>query len=164
MFLWVITISKLVVFSIVFRIAVSENEKRPCIHKCCPLGLALLPHEKEGASEVEKFDCEKYDIPFEIKNIDKYVIIYNFKCPYGKVPVWILADEFDFSENGELILPVDNETTIIKSPIEYCVNYTNGSTIISVVLCVEKEPEQAAYVGKLLKICILLLLFIFRLR
>lgn len=155
MYLRFITVSKLVVISLVFRIAVSDCERRPCIHKCCPLGLALLPHVKDDASDLDKFDCEKCDIPFEIKNIDKYEIIYNFKCPYNMVPVWILGDEFDFSVNGELILPVDNETTLIKIPSEYCVNYTNGRTIISVVVCIEKEPEQAAYIGKLLNILLL---------
>lgn len=151
MYLRIIIISKLAVISVVLQIAVSECEKRPCIHKCCPLGFALLPHKREDASELEKFDCEKCDIPFQIKSIDKYEIIYNFKCTYGKVPVGIVGDEFDISEKGELILPVDNETTIIKSPSEYCVNYTSGSTIISLVLCFENEPEQATYIGKKLK-------------
>lgn len=131
----------LIIASLDLRIVYSECGLKPCIRKCCRPGLALIPNS-------EKYSCKDFDSGFDIVT-EKYEIRYESNCLEGKVPVAILADSFNFSYIGELILPTDNETVLIKPPNEYCINYTIGSDIISAVLCLDGEPDETSnYIGK----------------
>lgn len=131
---------KLMIVASVLQLVLSECIWLPCIRKCCPPGSALL-------FDSTKYVCQKYDVPLKIENFHEYEIIYEANCSIGKVPTDIISDEFSFSAQGELVLPINNGT-IRKSPNEYCINYTDGG-IISAILCTDREPDQpAVFIGK----------------
>lgn len=137
-----INVSNVLIVSSVLQVVLSGCGSKPCIRKCCGPGLALLETSV-------KYTCQNYEVPLSIDNIDQYEIVFEAKCLEGKVPVEFFSDSFVFSVSGELIL-IENETTLVKPPNDYCINYTDGKTILSAVLCLENEPDEPSnYVGKL---------------
>lgn len=138
-FLFKIFISKLLIFSAVWQIVSSECGSKPCIRMCCPQGMVLLPN-------LTTYTCQNYRFHSKIENEERFKIIYENKCPERQSTVDCNPEEFVFFDNGSLFLAFDNETTLQKPPNEYCINYTDGSTI-TVLCCTEEEPDQQV-IGK----------------
>lgn len=130
------------VFVSVLQVVLSECGSRPCLRFCCPPGSVLI-------DDSMNVTCQKCDVSSVIPNSDRYQIVYEDNCLDGQFPTDIVGDEFDFSPDGDLVLSF-NEQIIRKPPNEYCINYTNGSDFISLILCINLELDQpdAVYTGK----------------
>lgn len=106
------------------------------VTKCCSPGFFLLPN-------VTKFTCQPDGVNFVTAESS-----VEFKCSEEKFATSFLIQSFNFSFDSELIIYYGNETFSFSTN-DYCVNYTDGASL-SVVLCVENEPDHSSNcVGKL---------------
>lgn len=131
----------LTIINIAVSVSLSTNQnlergfsiqKFATIRKCCPESYTFV-----------NYTCKKTNIPLNVKNLDKYNIIYGYKCKADEIYVEPYTDEyFNLTRNGDIVVAIAEKTVITKKFADYCLEHVWEFNRLVALLCTEVGEEN----------------------